>query len=415
MLLPLLKPLIVNFTIIFSLAFNANLFLPFRSRQLSMKDKILYGLFASFTGLLCMLYPIETLGATHFDLRMVIIVVITLYCGAVSGLLTTFIISFTRLIIGGEYAYVGIFVSVLAFIVAISMRQFFLRSSKRVLSALVIIFIYFLIYIYIISILVTFLDITFYIVYYFSFFGTYVGLIVIIEKMIELNRRFDEVVYLDKLSSISHMAASFAHEIRNPITTVKGFIQFLREDTKDEKLKEFSPLILEELERTNNIITDYINLAKPSTFKLAEMNIHPIIKDTVTLLQPLAIHENVHLYISSDTLDYSVIADKQYLKQCFMNIIKNSIEACEEKGYVKISITETTNEEIEISFEDNGIGLSQDEIKKLGLPYFTTKSKGTGIGSMVTNKLIKEMNGKIIYDSKLGKGTKVVILLPKAN
>lgn len=411
----LIKPLIVNITIIFSLMFNANLFFPFTKRKpLNFKQQTILGLFSAFSAKLCMLYPIETLEDTNFDFRMIPILIVTLYGGWYPGLLCTAIVVMLRYLIGGEYVYIGIAVSILALGIGVLFRSGFLKSANKVLYGVIVISFYYLVYIFILFSTVSFLDIYFYIVYFLAFSLTFTALIYTVEKLIIANQQFDETLYLDKLSTVSQMAAAFAHEIRNPITTVRGFIQFINSDTKDENLKQFAPLILDELDRTNKIITNYLTVARPTNFTLSYIDVNKALQDSVDLLRPFGSYRNVSIDLKLEGEHY-IYSDEQHLKQALMNIIKNGIEAAEEEqgGYVKI-LKKPADEkgQIEITFVDNGIGMSEEQLGKLGLPYYTTKTKGTGLGSMITNRLIHEMKGKIHYESKVHNGTKVTVILP---
>ncbi|MGD6871926.1 ATP-binding protein [Sutcliffiella horikoshii] len=411
----LIKPLIVNITIIFSLMFNANLFFPFSKRKpLNFKQSTILGLFSAFSATLCMLYPIETLEDTNFDFRMIPIIIVTLYGGWYPGLLCTVIVVMLRYLIGGEYVYVGIAVSILALGIGVLFRSGFLKSANKVLYGVIIISFYYLVYIFILFSTVSFLDINFYIVYFLAFSLTFTALIFTVEKLIIANQQFDETLYLDKLSTVSQMAAAFAHEIRNPITTVRGFIQFINSDTKDENLKQFAPLILDELDRTNKIITNYLTVARPTNFTLSYIDVNKALQDSVELLRPFGSYRNVSIDLNLEGEHY-IYSDEQHLKQVLMNIIKNGIEAVDEEqgGYVKI-VKKPADErgQVEIIFVDNGIGMSEEQLEKLGLPYYTTKTKGTGLGSMITNRLIHEMKGKIHYESKVHNGTSVTVKLP---
>ncbi|QOR68357.1 two-component sensor histidine kinase [Cytobacillus suaedae] len=412
-MLSILKPLIVNITIIFSLTFNANLFFPFNNKTpITYKQQIIYGLISAFAGILCMFYPIESLGDTNFDFRMIPIMISTLYGGYLSGLVCLVLVLTVRCIIGGDYVLIGIIVSILPFIVAVLLRGFYHRSTAKMAVGAVVVAIYCLFYVIILYYTVDFLNVSFYIAYFTAFLATYFALIFIIEKLIIANQQFKETVYLDKLSMISQMAASIAHEIRNPITTVRGFIQFLHKDTTDEKLKQFGPLIIEELDRTNKIITNYLKLTKPSDSEFSKVEIDTVIKDSIELLRPLGMYDNVTILYQGSGNHY-VYADEHHLKQALLNVIKNGIEAIEDGGYVKVTKRPGDDKNtVAIEIEDNGKGMNQKQLETIGLPYFTTKSKGTGLGSMITNRLIRDMNGKVEYESKLNKGTKVLIILP---
>jgi two-component system, sporulation sensor kinase B len=413
-LLILIKTLLVNITILFSFTFNANIFFPFQPRQpLELKQKITYGLIGSLGALFCMFYPIETLGATHFDLRMIAIMIITIYGGVLSGGIVLLVVCVTRYLIGGPFVIIGVAVSILAFVIAMIFRRKLLSTQHKLFVSVLILTVYSALYITIIDFTITMLDLSFYIIYFSTFYLTFIALILIIERLIKTNKQIEEMMYLDKLNMVGQMAASIAHEIRNPLSTVRGFIQHLSEDTKDEQFKRFSPLILEELDRTNKIITDYLSISKPEKFHLTEINLTKVIKASVELLRPYAAYSNTSIFFNMDE-EYYIQGDEHHLKQAFMNVIKNGIESTEDKrGTVVIELGPgKIAKSVEVSIIDDGTGMSQEQLRKIGLPFYTTKSKGTGLGSMVTNKIIREMHGKIEYESHVEKGTSVRIVLP---
>ncbi|MCR8850317.1 ATP-binding protein [Rossellomorea sp. SC111] len=412
-MITLIKTLLINITILFSFTYNANVLFPFREKQDSIfKHKITYGLVGAFGALLCMLYPIETLGATHFDLRMLAILISTIYAGLLSGSIVLGFVIIFRYLIGGPYVAVGIAVSVLALVIGVIFRKMLLKTQYKFLVSTLIFLIHSIFYIAIITITIPILHLPFYIIYFSVFYFTFLALVFIIEHLIRTNKQIEEMVYLDKLNMVGQMAASIAHEIRNPLATVRGFIQHLSEDSQDSRLKRYSPLILNELDRTNKIITDYLSVAKPSGFQLSRLNIEHIIGECVDLLIPFASYSNTTI-VFHRTGTHHIKGDADHLKQAIMNVIKNGIESIENQGKISITLKEDPlSRSIHISISDNGKGMTGDELKKIGLPFYTTKSKGTGLGSMVTNKLIREMGGMIEYESELNKGTVVKITLP---
>lgn len=359
-----------------------------------------------------MIYPIETLGETRFDLRMIAILITTLYGGWLPGLIVLVSVSLARFLIGGHFLYIGILVNVSTFFIGMVFRSVFLKSTFKYLTATIVVFCYFLIYITILYYSVHFLKITFYLTYFIAFYSTYISLIFVINRLIKNNKQIEEMVYLDKLTTVGQLTASIAHEIRNPISTVRGFIQYLSKDTKDENFKNYSPLILEELDRTNNIITNYLTMAKPERYQLSKIPIHQVIDECVQLMRPFASYANVAIEIRHIEPGY-VRGDEQRLRQALINVIKNAIESVDLQGTVSIEThTNKQKEQVEIQIVDSGRGMTSEQLKQIGLPYFTTKTKGTGLGSMITHKIIHEMNGKIEYESELHVGTTVNLTFP---
>ncbi|MCF6136201.1 ATP-binding protein [Pseudalkalibacillus berkeleyi] len=412
----LIKPIFVNISIIVSLTFIANMFFPFSHKgRLTIKEKLFFGVLSSIAALLCMIYPIEVLRTTVFDLRTVPLLVVTLYAGLIPGGICALVIIIGRMSIGGEFAWIGVLITVVALFTGFGYSRMFKDANKKWKPGLLAMFLYFLFYILILSIYIDFLPISFYIAYFIPLYITFFLLIFLIDRLIRINMQLEETIYLGKLSILGQMAASIAHEIRNPLTTVRGMIQFLSKDTDDQQLKQYGPLLIEELDRSNKIISDYLALVKPNEINLKEINLKQVVDDTMALLAPLGVYSNV--VIQSNLKHYhSVKADEQHLKQCLINLIKNAIESVQDEdgGTVFIKEKITTPGHIDLIIEDDGKGMTNEELEKIGLPFYTTKTKGTGLGTMITYKLVKNMKGSVFYNSIPNKGTTVTLRIPLA-
>jgi len=417
MFLSIIKPLIVNYMIIFSFTASSNFLVPFRRDiQYRKKEQLMFAIIGSIAALLCMLYPIEVLWDTNFDLRMIIIILLTLYRGKWVGFFCFLVVSIGRYFVGGQFVFPGILINLIAFLAGLIFRKKFLQASNKV-KVLFAIFLFFTtLSLMILKLLVSFLPATFYVIYFSLFLSTLLIVILTVEKFIKLNQQIDEAFYLENLKTVGHMAAAFAHEIRNPLTTVRGFIQYLSTNNRHHELPQFSKLILEELDRTNTIITDFLSLSKPGYDARKTYVVESILKETIDLIYPTAQLQNIKIEwdLSSSHL---IHVDKKLLKQTLLNIFKNSMEAIENKhqhtdGKIFVTTATRPNEKVLILIEDNGIGLTPQEIKQMGLPFYTTKAKGTGIGTIVINKLVRDMNGTIHYYSQKNQWTRVEILLP---
>ncbi|MDR6998301.1 PAS domain-containing protein [Neobacillus niacini] len=225
-------------------------------------------------------------------------------------------------------------------------------------------------------------------------------------------KRTEEVLHRqDKLAAIGQLAAGVAHEIRNPLTSMRGYAEFLQLDEKDPERLEFLNIILDEIERVNTIVEDFMVLAKPKAVELEEKNVVPVIKNVVSLLEFEARKKNVHLHFECNQEIIQIECDENRLKQVFLNFIKNGIEAMPNGGelHVKTLIHESN---VQISIQDTGVGIPKEKLKNLGEPFFTTKKNGNGLGLMVSFKIIESHNGKVFVESEPNKGTTFNILLP---
>lgn len=215
----------------------------------------------------------------------------------------------------------------------------------------------------------------------------------------------------DKLAAVGQLAAGVAHEIRNPLTSIKGYAEFLQLDEKNPERLEFLDIILEELDRVNSIVEEFMVLAKPKAANLEEKNIVPIIQNVLNLLSFEARKKHVRLLFNTDHEIIQVECDEDRLKQVFLNLVKNGIEAMPNGGDLSVFVN-VRNSKVEISIQDSGIGIPQEKIKKLGEPFFTTKENGNGLGLMVTFKIIESHNGSVYIESEVDKGTTFNIVLP---
>jgi PAS domain S-box-containing protein len=225
-------------------------------------------------------------------------------------------------------------------------------------------------------------------------------------------KKTEEVLHRqDKLAAVGQLAAGVAHEIRNPLTSMKGYAEFLQLDEKDPERMEFLSIILDEIERVNTIVEDFMVLAKPKVVELEEKNVVPVIKNVVSLLEFEARKKNVRLTFDCNHEIIQIECDENRLKQVFLNFIKNGIEAMPNGGELHVK-TIIHDNNVQISIQDTGVGISEEKLKKLGEPFYTTKKNGNGLGLMVSFKIIESHNGKVFVESEPNKGTTFNILLP---
>lgn len=215
----------------------------------------------------------------------------------------------------------------------------------------------------------------------------------------------------DTLHVVGELAAGIAHEIRNPMTALKGFIQLLKGNIEGEYSLYFN-VITSELKRIESIITEFLILAKPQAIMYEEKNVVQIVKDTMDLLHAQANLGNVQMHLNVLDEIPLIYCEQNQLKQVFINILKNAIEVMPRKGNVYVSIQRKGEEHIVISLRDEGCGMAEDKLKRLGEPFYTTKERGTGLGLMVSYKIIEEHQGIIEVESEEGVGTVFHLTLP---
>ncbi|MCM3239013.1 ATP-binding protein [Heyndrickxia oleronia] len=213
----------------------------------------------------------------------------------------------------------------------------------------------------------------------------------------------------EKLALVGQMAAGIAHEIRNPLTSIKGFIQLFRSNIYQ---KEYYDIVLSELERINHILGEFLVLAKPSITVFEENEIEPLIKDVVTLVNTQSIMNSAQIIVEISPELPTILCEKNQLKQVLINLLKNAIEAMPNGGLIKINAQMKSPNQISISVNDHGVGIPKERIPTLGEPFYTTKEKGTGLGLMTCFKIIESHHGELIIESEEGIGTTIEIILP---
>ncbi|WP_245948019.1 sensor histidine kinase [Paenibacillus sambharensis] len=223
-------------------------------------------------------------------------------------------------------------------------------------------------------------------------------------KMDELLRRSE------KLNTVGQLAAGVAHEIRNPLTTLRGFLQ-LQQQTQKLNVGHVD-LMLSELDRINLIVSEFLILAKPQASKFELKDVRYVLGDVVSLLDSQAHLCNVVFNTDFTQEECEIACEENQLKQVFINVLKNAIEAMPRGGEVNIVVEKRKRDTIAVSITDQGVGIPEEMIPKLGDPFVTGKETGTGLGIMVSQRIIQSHQGTMDITSKVDVGTTVVITLP---
>lgn len=214
----------------------------------------------------------------------------------------------------------------------------------------------------------------------------------------------------DKLNVVGQLAAGLAHEIRNPLTTLRGLLQLMH-STGNRKL-EYYDIMISELDRINSMVSELIIIAKPHVTNLQSHDLAIILPNVITLLESQAAMSNIQIYFEAEKALPFVKCSEVEIKQVFINLLKNAIEAMPDGGEIRVVASVQQNSHIRIRFIDQGAGITEDQIRRLGEPFYTTKEKGTGLGLMMCYKIIGDHGGKIAVTSVMDKGTTVEVTLP---
>jgi len=202
-----------------------------------------------------------------------------------------------------------------------------------------------------------------------------------------------EIVRLDRIDIVGKLAAGISHEVRNPMTTVRGFLQLLGGKEELLKYKENFKLMIEELDRANSIITEFLSLVKNKEIELKLVNLNTIIKNLLPLIEADAIKSDKYIKAELGIIA-DLLMDEREIRQIILNLVRNGLDAMLPSGYITIK-TFTDNEDIVLAVQDQGKGISPDVYEKIGTPFFTTKENGTGLGLSICYNIAKKYNAKI--------------------
>ncbi|WP_116758533.1 sensor histidine kinase [Bacillus luti] len=384
-------------------------------RYLKKYRKLLITVCTTIPLILCMRYPIYMDENCIHDLRQIPVLIGTLYGGFPVGIILFTILLITRFAFYGFNMLTVIVYGTMFIITAFASAKFNTYNRKvKVASAM---FLTFFLAIFTTVIVLTLSDFevnNLYIIYFIILPTTLMLFIVYFNEVLK-DAVFmrSKLIKMEKMEIVSQLAASISHEVRNPLTVVKGFTQLLKTpNLTPESRDKYIEHILEELNRAQVIIDDYLTFAKPASEKLDHISVEQELNRVINMILPLCNMNTIH--IIKNFSEATIVGNKQHFQQCVLNLIKNAIEAMPDGGTLNIS-SSIHNNKVIIRIEDSGVGMSQEQINRFGEPYFSTKTKGTGLGTMVAVKIIETMQGSLKIRSVITKGTTLIITFPKYN
>jgi len=232
-----------------------------------------------------------------------------------------------------------------------------------------------------------------------------------IEKLEETSK---ENIRLEKLSALGEMSMTVAHEIKNPLNAIRGAASYLQDNFQGEVLKEFLSIIEEETVRLNEIVTSFLRFSRPSPLNLQVSDMNRVVSETVELVRQEATENNVEVIMSLDERIPPFKFDTQQLKQALLNIIVNSLDATKAGDTIKIN-TEIFDSKVLVVIKDTGMGISEEIVYEIFKPFFSTKTRGSGLGLACVERIVKGHKGDISVKSEIGKGAEFIITLPVWN
>lgn len=415
------KDLLINFLFILLPLFLLQMVysLKFVYRIDKVKNILFTLLFMVSIGL-CMLFPFSLGDGLTWDLRRIPFIIGILYGGPRNGFILLTFLLVTRFFIGGDSGfYITVITCSIMAIILSFLSKYFLKmplGQKIFMSGLLVIL---------------YTQISFFASINLSeesfpanMWSDYLLINILVTLMatllIEVIRMnsdmLEKLMKAEKLEIVSHLAASISHEVRNPLTSCKGFLQLSQQEEVPPHIKQYLGTAIQELDRASDIINDYLTFARPVPEKVEQISIYQEVQNIVNILTPLANMNNVSLVVNIERIDHAyILGDRKKLEQSLINIVKNGIESMGGNGGrldIKIDFEYPM---VRVEIRDEGKGMTQHQINRLGEPYFTTKENGTGLSMMVSYSIIKGMGGQINVDSEIGNWTTFSIEFPVAH
>jgi two-component system sensor histidine kinase HydH len=244
--------------------------------------------------------------------------------------------------------------------------------------------------------------------------GEFLGHVILFRDLSEIRHLKREVERSQRLASIGKLAAGIAHEIRNPLSSIKGFATYFKERYKEvPEDQETAEIMIQEVERLNRVIGQLLEFARPMSIKKKPTSLGALVQDSLKMIEGDAHRKgiNVHVKSVSDMEEVSIDADR--MKQVFLNVYLNALEAMESGGTLSVELhRDDAANNIEIAISDTGTGIKEEDLPHIFDPYFTTKSSGTGLGLAIVHKIIESHGGTVRVQSQHDTGTTVTIIIP---
>ncbi len=243
--------------------------------------------------------------------------------------------------------------------------------------------------------------------------GAFVGQILILRDLSEIRRLQSEVRRQEKLAAMGGLAAGVAHEVRNPLSSIKALATYFAGQFDDgSESNEAAKVMVQEVDRLNRVITELLEFSRPTDLKRKTGDIGLLISRSVQLIQQDAANQNVEIKVTTDDSICPVWIDPDRLTQCLLNLYLNAIQAMEDGGILTITSAVGEAGDVVIMVGDTGTGIASDQLDKIFDPYFTTKNKGTGLGLAIVHKIIGAHHGLVEVTSTQGQGTRFKLVLP---
>ena len=244
--------------------------------------------------------------------------------------------------------------------------------------------------------------------------GTHLGYVILFKDLTEVRTLRREIERSRRLASVGRLAAGVAHEIRNPLSSIKGFATYFKQRYKDvPEDQQTANIMIQEVDRLNRVVSQLLEFARPIIVSPTPLSFKDLVKDSLKLIERQAQDKQITINTRYDAQIDRVTIDPDRINQVLLNLYLNAIEAMDPGGRLRVEIFENKNKDgLSIQVSDTGHGIPGEDLSKIFEPYFTTKSTGTGLGLAIANNVIEAMGGTIRAYSEAGKGTTFTLTLP---
>jgi len=238
--------------------------------------------------------------------------------------------------------------------------------------------------------------------------GDKLGVQVIFSDITLIKQLEEEVRRTEKLASLGIMAAGLAHELKNPLVSIKTFSQLLPVKFDDPEFREtFSQVIMEETDRINSLVEQVLQFSRPQIVEIKEIDVIDILRSTILMVKQTT-KKGIEIIENYPDKEIKIVGDNDKVKQVFLNILINALDAVEDSGKIQVKVEEE-DDIVKVSIKDNGCGIKEENLNKVFDPFFTTKNNGTGLGLSIVARIVDELKGRIRISSEEGKGTEVML------
>lgn len=242
--------------------------------------------------------------------------------------------------------------------------------------------------------------------------GEMIGALVIFSDLTARKETQRRMAQAERLATLGELMAGVAHEVRNPLTAIRGYVQILRQQTTDPIHQEYLSVVLKEIDSINKVIQQLLDFSRPRHSQWQQVSLNALVEETLVLVQTAGVQARVDFISELDNELSPISADRELLKQVLLNILINAVQAISARGKIRIRTWQYSDSQQAISIEDNGCGIDLSLQKKIFDPFFTTKASGTGLGLALSQRIINAHQGDIRVTSLPGYGATFTLILP---